>query len=217
MLAAGHHRGRQVMGAGDDVGEDLRFGRVGDRWLQHTDDRRRARAEANRLSDHRRIAVQARRPETVRQHRHSRRVRPVVLLVQQPADHRMKAHDLEVRAADDAGADLPRLAEADHREADLREVADTRHRLQTAPKIEDLGDRERRVLVVAAGRALADVDQPAFVAIDQRTQQHAANDAENRRVGADSQRERQHHGSRQSLGTGQRTERELELVEKSHA
>ena len=41
------------------------------------------------------------------------------------------------------------------------------------------------------GRALTDVDQPLLVAVDQRPQQHAADDAEDRGVGADAQRQRQ--------------------------
>ena len=51
-----------------------------------------------------------------------------------------------------------------------------------------------------ARRALADVDEAIFVAIDQRTQQHAADDAEDGGVGADAERERHDDGGGQALG-----------------
>ena len=73
---------------------------------------------------HRRVALQRRRPEAVRQHRRARGVRTIVGRVEQAAEHRPQAHDVEVRAADDAGTDDARLAEADHREADRGEVAE---------------------------------------------------------------------------------------------
>ena len=38
MFAAGHHGGRQVMRAGDDVGDQFRFHRVGDGGLEDTND-----------------------------------------------------------------------------------------------------------------------------------------------------------------------------------
>ena len=78
MLASGDHRRRQVMRAGHDVGDELGFGRIGHRRFEHADNRRRARVEANRLADHRRIALERRRPEPVGQHRGAGRARPVV-------------------------------------------------------------------------------------------------------------------------------------------
>ena len=59
MRAARHHRRAQVMRAGHDVGDDLGVGRIRHRRLEHADDRRGARAERDRLADHRRIAVRA--------------------------------------------------------------------------------------------------------------------------------------------------------------
>ena len=58
------------------------------------------------------------------------------------------------------------------------------------------------------GRALADVDQAIFVAIDERPQQHAADDAEDRGVGADAERERHDDGGGQALGAQQRAQGE---------
>ena len=51
--AAVDHRRRQMVRAGDDVGDDLGLGRVGDRRLEDADDRRRAVAEPDGLAEDR--------------------------------------------------------------------------------------------------------------------------------------------------------------------
>ena len=48
MHAPGHHRRRQMMRAGHDVGDDLGFRRIRHRRFQHADDGRRARRPAGR-------------------------------------------------------------------------------------------------------------------------------------------------------------------------
>ena len=129
MLAAGHHRRRQMMRAGDDVGDELGLGRIRHGRLEDADNGRRAGAEANGLAEHLRIAVERGGPEAVRQHRRARRVLPIVARAEQAADHRAQPHHLEVRPADDAGANDARLAEADHGEVDGGEVAERGDRL----------------------------------------------------------------------------------------
>ena len=119
-------------------------------------------------------------------------------------------------AADDPGADHARLAEADHREVDGGEVAEGGQRLDARAKVPDLRDRELGVLGADAARALADVDQAIFVAVDERPQQDAPDDAEDRRVGADAERQRQDDRDRQSLDPGQRPQRELEVGDEAH-
>src|SRR5262249_4234745 len=89
-------------------------------------------------------------------------------------------------------------------------------RLHASPQVLDLRHGECRVVVPDAERALADVDQPVLVAIDERPQQDAAHDAEDRRVGADAEREREHHGHGQPPGARERAERQPELVKKCH-
>ena len=124
MDAPGHHRCRQMMRTGDDVGDDLGFRRVWHRRLQHPDDRGRAGAESDGLAEHRRIAPEPRGPEAIGQHGRPGCVRAVVSLVEQPPHHRVQAHDLEIRSADHARPDDTWLAETDHREADGGEVAE---------------------------------------------------------------------------------------------
>ena len=67
-----------------------------------------------------------------------------------------------------------------------------------------------------ARRALADVDQPRFVPIDERPQEHALDDAEHRRVGADAQREGHDDGQRQPFGASERPERKFQVGDEAH-
>ena len=64
--------------------------------------------------------------------------------------------------------------------------------------------------------ALADVDQAVLVAVDQRPQQHAADDAEDGGVGADAERQREDDGDGQALDPGQRPQREAEVGDEAH-
>ena len=63
----------------------------------------------------------------------------------------------------------------------------------------DFGHGKRGVVLSAGGRALADVDEPVFVAVDQRLEQHSAHQREDGRVGADAQRQREDHNRRQAF------------------
>ena len=65
-------------------------------------------------------------------------------------------------------------------------------------------------------RALADVDEPVLVAVDERPQQDAADDAEDGGVGADAERQRQDDGEGQALGPGQRPQSESEIGKEAH-
>ena len=78
MRALGDHRRAEVMRTGHDVRDDFGLGRIRHRRLEHADDRRGARPETDRLADHRRIALERRRPEAIRQHGGASRVGTVV-------------------------------------------------------------------------------------------------------------------------------------------
>ena len=79
-----------------------------------------------------------------------------------------------------------------------------------------LRHRERGVLGADARRALADVDQPVLVAVDERPQQHAPHHAEDRGVGADAEREREDDGDGQALGARQGSQGEAEVCQNVH-
>ena len=76
-------------------------------------------------------------------------------------------------------------------------------------QILDFGHGKRGVVVADARRALADVDQPVLVAVDERLEQHAAHQGEDGGVGANAQRQRQHHGDRQPFGVEPASEPQL--------
>ena len=216
VLAAGDHRGRQVVRAGDDVRNHLGFRRVGDRRLQNADDRGRARAETDGPADHRRIALERRHPEAVREHDGSSRVRAIIAGVDEASQYRTQSHHIEIRAADDAGPDLVRLAQSDHRERDHGEIANSRDRFEPGAELLNLRHRKRGVLDPDSRCALADVDEAVLVAVDERPQQHAADDAEDRRIRADAERERQDDGQREPFGAQKRTQSEFEIGKKGH-
>ena len=87
---------------------------------------------------------------------------------------------------------------------------DLRSRLEVA----NLRDREVGVLRADAAGRLTDVDEAVLVAVGERPQQHAADDAENGGVGADAERERQDDGEGQSLDPDQGPRRVPEICDK---
>ena len=92
-----------------------------------------------------------------------------------------------------------------------------RHRLRRAPAGRGSpAPRSWRCSLPMPRGALADVDQAILVAVDERPQQHAADDAEDGGVGADAERQRDDDGDRQALDPGQRSERVAEVGEEAH-
>ncbi len=198
VLTTGDHGGRQMVGAGDDVGDDLRLHGVGHGWLYDSHDRRHARAtvalEAHLLSDDAWVRVQRRAPESIGQHDCAGGIGTVVGGTEQAAEHRAQSHHLEVVAVDDSGGNLARRAEPHDGEVDRRNCAQIGDRLQPRTEVVDFGDGEGRVVDVDAGSALPQVDEAVFVSVGERTQQHGAHDAEDGGVGADAESERDGDG-----------------------
>jgi len=87
--APGDHGGREVVRAGDDVGDDLGLCGIRDGRLQHPDDGRDPRAQLDDLSEHRGVAMQRGRPKVVRQDHGAGGGWTVVPHVEQPPHHRM--------------------------------------------------------------------------------------------------------------------------------
>jgi hypothetical protein len=211
MHTARHHRCRQVMRACDDVGDDLGLGRIRHRGFQHTHDGRGAIAQPHSFSEHRRVAVERRRPEAVCQHRRARRLRAVIGGPEQPAAHGAEAHDAEIGAVHDARAHDAWLAEADHGELDRGEFAESVQRLYARAQVFDLGYREDRVLHARARCGVSDVDETILVLIDQRPQKDAAHHAEDGGVGADAKGQRHDYRNGQALDAEQRPQRKPEV------
>ena len=142
-------------------------------------------------------------PELVRQHYCAGGARPIVALVEQAAQDGLQPHYFEIGAVDHSGVDFTCLAESLCRKVDGGKRAEFADGLQVRAYVTDLRNRERGVAHLQAGRALLDVNQPIFIAIHQRTQQHAAHNAENGGVHANTQRQREGDGGPQRRGPRQ--------------
>ncbi len=210
------HRRRQVMRAGDDVRNDLRFGGIGNARLEHADDRRGPIPKAHDLADDRPIGSERRRPEAICQDDGASRFRAVVSGVDQTAEHRPQSHHGEIGPAHDPRAYDARLAEADHRERDLGEVAELRQGMDALAQVANLGHREVGVLDVEPRRGLTDIDEPVFVPVDERLQQHAPDDTEHGGVGADAERKGDDDRHRQALDPEERTKCETDVCDEVH-
>ena len=127
MDAARNHRGRHVMRAGDDIGDDVGIGRIRGGGFEDADHRAGAvanAAEANRLAKYVGILFEDGRPETVGENDDTGGVGTIVLWADQATENRMEAHHVEVGSAYHAPLNFAGLAESDHGEADFREIAE---------------------------------------------------------------------------------------------
>src|SRR6266700_2733548 len=209
MDAAGHHGCREVVRAGDDVGHDFGVLGIWDGGFEDADDSsgstsHGAAAEANGFADDARIFPKSGGPETIGENDDAGSFGAVVLRPDETPKDRVEAYYVEVVAADDAGLDLAGFTKADHGETEGGEIAERGQGFHAGAQILDFGDGKCRIVVADARGALADVDQPVLVAVDERLEQHAAHQREDRGVGADAQRQRQHHGDRKPFGSIER-------------
>src|SRR5215471_4107848 len=141
--AARNHCRREMMWAGDDVGDDFGVLRIRDAGLEHTDYRCNSiakAAELNSLTEDRRIFVERVCPETIGENRNACCLGAVVLRTNKAPKHRMKTHHIKVGSADHARADFAGLAQPDHRETDHREVAEFTEALDAVAQILELGN-----------------------------------------------------------------------------
>src|SRR4029077_15263965 len=173
MDSAGDHRRGKMMRAGDHVGDDFGLGWIRNRRLQHADIRGGPLAEPDLLAYHRRIALEHRGPEAIGEDGCASSTGPIVVHVEQPAENRVQTHHVEIRTADNPGANFAGLAQAYHGEADDGEIADGGERFHAGAQILDFRYREVGILNPNARGSLADVDQAVFVAIDQWAEQYA--------------------------------------------
>ena len=211
MHAAGDHGGGQMVRAGHDVGDDFGLGWIRDGRLEDADDRGGAGAEIASIE---RIVL----PITdgsllskVVQNRYVSTTAPAAFGPSSCASSRRprtgcrpitsKYEPPTTPARISRGSPRPTM-----READRGEIAELADGLDARLQVLDFGNGERLVVDADAGRALADVDQAIFVAIDERAEEHAADDAEDGGVGADPERERENHGDGEAFGVGEGAE-----------
>ena len=74
------------------------------------------------------------------------------------------------------------------------------------PDVHDLGDRERGVLLPGAGGRLLEVEQPVAALVRQRAEQHPAEHAEDRGIGADAECQGEDDGEGEARGVDERAQ-----------
>ncbi len=146
------------MRAGHNVRDELRVRRVRNRRLKHANDGGSARIHPNLLPDHRWIAMKRCAPEAIGKHRCACSIGPVVAHVQQSAQHGAQAHDFEVGAIHNSGANFTRLTEPNHREPDRRKVAKLADRFHAGPQVLDFRHRKTVIFRSDARGALSNVN-----------------------------------------------------------
>src|SRR5215470_6669143 len=142
MDTAGNHGGGEVVRAGDDIGDDFGVLRICDAGLEDADDGRRPIAKdtaikANGFAEDRRIFLKRGRPETIGENDGSGSVGAVVLRSDETTEDRVKPHNIEVVAANDAGLNFARLTQADHGETDGREITERAQAFNSVSQILD--------------------------------------------------------------------------------
>src|SRR5216683_4111967 len=210
------HRRGEMMRAGDNVGNDFSIRGILDRGFEDADDSGRSIAEAaepDSLADHGRVALHHGRPETIGQDDYASSFSTVVLRADETTEDGMEAHHVEIGAVNDAGANFPGLAEADHGETDGGELAEGAYGFDACAQVLNFRHGEWDAPGADARRALLDVDQPVLVTVDERPQQDPAHQTEDRGVRSDAQRQREHHRERQPFGALQRTDREPHVTQ----
>src|SRR5229473_914206 len=139
MDAAGDHGGGEMMRAGDHVGDNFSFGRIGNRGLENADDGGGTLAEPDLLADHGGIAFESGGPETISEDCSASGVGAVVMHIEEPAEDRMQTHYFEIGPADNAGANFAGVAEANHGEADGGEVAEGTKGFHAGAQVSNFG------------------------------------------------------------------------------
>ena len=208
------------MGTCDHVRDHFGFSRVRNRRLKNSDNYGRSaaeqRVEPDCLADDARVPIESRRPERIGQHRRACRSGAVVARSEEPAKHGPQSHHFEIIATDNTRAHLPRLAEADHRERYRRELADLGERVHALAQITDLGNGEGGVFPADSRRALANIDNAFFSAVNQRAQEYRPHQPEDRDVYANPQRQRQDDRHGQPFHPGDGTNCKPEFLNERH-
>ena len=179
---------------------------------EHADDLVRVSVQLQCAPDHVRAAELA-LPERVTQHHHALAPGRVLLACEQPPRRGAQADEIaETRARERARHFHHATGGRRHRHGPLAHRDRVLEHAALRPDAHEVRRRERIGSTVGINRA--DLVQPVRVPIRQRLQQDRVNDAEDRRVRADSERQRQHRHRSEHRGTTQRAQREADVLPK---
>ena len=191
--ARNHHHGPGRAGRRDpDVRGTLDHETV-EPWRGDADDRERVAVDAHRAAQHPGVAIESGSPPAVADDRHR-----VIRWVRRPADDRRHAEVAEEVRRDpiDLAGRLRRAVDSDRGTVEAPEADDVGHDLAvSAHRIEDRRLKNGKRFPEPARHDRNDLDLHEAVrrADRQRAQQQTVDEAEERRVGADAEGERQRH------------------------
>src|SRR5262245_50607915 len=216
MRALSYHCRAEMMRTAGHIRDDLGFLRVRDAWLEHADDRTGAitfnAAKLNGFANNRGIFRERVRPETISENDDAGSLGTVILRSDQAAEHGAQPHHIEIGPVDHAAIDFARLTQSENGESDGREVTEFAQRFDTRLQVLNFRNRPGTVFGPCAGRALPDVNQLVFIAIDQRLDEHAANERENGGIGTNTKRQRDNYDKREPRRFPKLAKSEAEIV-----
>ena len=196
--------------------EDARLVGILGQRRQHADDQDRFVVHAQPPADDARIAAEAVAPVVIGQQQH--RIGAVALVVgsEVAPEDRFDTESAEEVGRRHAGRHPVRLPLADQVEGHRVVFHDRRQGLALGAVVAHLRHREVDVDLGLAAGARQQPHQRGAVAVGQRAQQHAAGDAEDRRVGADAQGQGQ-DGDQRVAGMGRELAAgQLEILQHVH-
>jgi hypothetical protein len=151
-------------------------------------------------------------PVRLREHERRRGSGAVVPLVEQPAGDGTDPHYAEVVAGDDARLHSLRFFLAVQRRINLGELGEPLERGRSVTVVDDLGHRKPDVVQPDRFSRLPEEDQAVAIAVGQGAQQCATDHAEDGRVRADAERERQNDGNGETGDPRQTPDGEAEVA-----
>ena len=158
----------------------------------HADDGVRPVVHLEHLADDVRVAAEPGGPVVVAEHEHRLGALVVVGIGEGAADERPDAEHVEEVVRDHAGGHPVGLAAPQQIEVHLVELHQAVQAGELLAVVVELLDRDAEVLLVGQRRGVADDHQPLAVGVRQRREEHAVHHAEDRRVGADAEAQREH-------------------------
>ncbi len=197
---------REMVSAGEHVAVGLERdrcpqldGRIveGESLRHHADHGPGFTVERDRLSQHAGIAGEVPHPEPVREHRHLMSAPLLLLGREEAAEARLEAERRRELMGRPVHQDPLGLAACDPDVAPGRVVrSHRRERLRAIAIRPEIGERHAHLRI--RGRHRPDENQPLWIAIGQRTQEHRVDGGEERRVRAEAERKREHGRRRES-------------------
>ena len=174
---------------------------------QHADDRVGIVVEPNAPSEHGRVPPEAPRPEAVGDHRQLRVTGHFVCLREHAANLRLDAEQREVIRAGEDALDPLGLVDVSQIRVGRPEPGDLLKDVRATAVGEELRHRHADVARARLDVVARDADELAGVTKGERPEQDPIRHAEDRNVGADAERQRQHGHRRESWRAAERADR----------